>query len=127
MGYATSLFNMMMQQGRAIGIAWMTNMLVRNQQIHQARLVEHFSIFDAWKLNNFGASLPGSPAFHYLPQIVSGQKQGFEMVYNAVQAQAAMMSFNDIYRLFAIFTLAMVPSFLILRGQIGRGAASSSH
>src|SRR5215471_2421867 len=60
MGYATSLFNMLMQQGRAIGIAWMTNMLVHNQQIHQARLVEHFSIFDAWKLNNFGTSLPGS-------------------------------------------------------------------
>jgi hypothetical protein len=39
-------------QGRAIGIAWMTNMLVHKQQIHQARLVEHFSIFDAWKMGN---------------------------------------------------------------------------
>jgi MFS transporter, DHA2 family, multidrug resistance protein len=127
MGYATSLFNMLMQQGRAIGIAWMTNMLVHNQQIHQARLVEHFSVFDAWKLSNFGASLPGSPAFHYLPQVVSGQKQGFATVYNVVQAQAAMMSFNDIYRLFAIFTLALIPSFLILRGQIARSAASAAH
>ena len=51
MGYATSLFNMLQQQGRAIGIAYMTNVLVRNQQIHQARLVEHFSIFDAWRLS----------------------------------------------------------------------------
>jgi DHA2 family multidrug resistance protein len=127
MGYATSLFNMLMQQGRAIGIAWMTNMLVRNQQIHQARLVEHFSVFDAWKVGNLGSHLPGSPAFRYLPQIVSGQKQGFEIVYNVVQAQAAMMSFNDIYRLFAIFTFAMIPSFLILRGQLRSSAPSASH
>jgi MFS transporter, DHA2 family, multidrug resistance protein len=127
MGYATSLFNMLQQQGRAIGIAWMTNMLVRNQQIHQARLVEHFSVFDAWKLSNFGARIPGSPVFHYLPQIVSGQKQGFGMVYHAVQAQAAMLAFNDIYRLFAILTFVMIPSFLILRGQIGGGTLSASH
>jgi MFS transporter, DHA2 family, multidrug resistance protein len=78
MGYAASLFNMLQQQGRAIGIAWMTNMLVRNQQIHQARLVEHFSVFDAWKLSNLGARLPGSPVFHYLPQMVGGQKQASE-------------------------------------------------
>jgi DHA2 family multidrug resistance protein len=127
MGYATSLFNMLMQQGRAIGIAWMTNMLVHNQQIHQARLVEHFSIFDAWKLNNFGAGLPGSPSFHYLPQMISGQKQGFAMVYDLVQAQAGMMAFNDIYRLFAIFTLAMIPSFLILRGQIASKTGAAAH
>jgi MFS transporter, DHA2 family, multidrug resistance protein len=127
MGYATSLFNMLQQQGRAIGIAWMTNMLVRNQQIHQARLVEHFSVFDAWKLSNLGARIPRSPVFHYLPQIVSGQKQGIGMVYHAVQAQAAMLAFNDIYRLFAILTLVMIPSFLILRGQMDGGTTSASH
>jgi hypothetical protein len=82
----------------------MTNVLVRNQQIHQARLVEHFSIFDAWRLSKFGAHLPGSPMFHYLPQIILGQKQGLGMVYGVVPSQAAMLAFNDIYRLLAILT-----------------------
>ncbi len=127
MGYAASLFSMLQQQGRAIGIAYMTNVLVSNQQLHQARLVEHFSVFDAWKLSNLGAHLPGSPVFHYLPQIVSGQKQGLGMVYEAVQSQAAMLAFNDIYRLLAIFTILMVPSFLFLRGQIGGAAPSAAH
>jgi DHA2 family multidrug resistance protein len=121
MGYATSLFNMLTQQGRAIGIAFMTNMLVRSQQIHQARLVEHFSVFDAWRLSNMGARGPGSLGFHYLPQIISGQKQGLGMVYEAVQAQAAILAFNDIYCLFAIVTVAMIPSFLILRSQTVAG------
>jgi DHA2 family multidrug resistance protein len=127
MGYAASLFGMLQQQGRAIGIAYMINMLVRNQQIHQARLVEHFSVFDAWKLSSFGAHAPGSLVFHYLPKIVSGQKQGLAMVYGVVQSQAAMLAFNDIYRLLAILTILMVPSFLILRGQIGAGAHSAAH
>jgi hypothetical protein len=33
-GYAASLFNMLHQQSRAVGIAYMANMLIRNQQIH---------------------------------------------------------------------------------------------
>jgi MFS transporter, DHA2 family, multidrug resistance protein len=126
MGYAASLFSMLQQQGRAIGIAYMTNMLVRNQQIHQARLVEHFSVFDAWKLAHLGARAPGSPIFLFLPQIISGQKQGLGMVYGVVQAQAAMLAFNDIYRLLAMVTVVMIPSFLILRGQIG-GPHSVAH
>jgi MFS transporter, DHA2 family, multidrug resistance protein len=126
MGYATSLFNMLQQQGRAVGIAYMTNVLVRNQQIHQARLVEHFSIFDAWRLSKFGAHLPGSPIFHYLPQIIIGENQGLGMVYEVMQSQAAMLAFNDIYRLLAILTLVMIPSFLILRGPVS-GAPAPSH
>jgi DHA2 family multidrug resistance protein len=126
MGYATSLFNMLQQQGRAIGIAYMTNVLVRNQQIHQARLVEHFSIFDAWRLSNNGSYLPGSPTFHYLPQIIMGQKQALGLIYGAVQSQAAMMAFNDIYRLLAVITVLMIPSFLILRGPIS-GAPAGAH
>ncbi len=126
MGYATSLFNMLQQQGRAIGIAYMTNVLVRNQQIHQARLVEHFSIFDAWRISKFGMHLPGSPTFHYLPQIILGQKQGLGMVYGMVQLQAAMMAFNDIYRLLAMVTILMIPSFLILRGPVS-GTPAPAH
>jgi hypothetical protein len=45
------------------------------------------------------------------------------MVYGLVQSQAAMLAFNDIYRLLAIVTVLMIPSFLILRGPISRGGA----
>ena len=74
-----------------------------------------------------GARRPGSLGFHYLPQIISGQKQGLGMVYEGVQSQAAMLAFNDIYRLFAIVTVAMIPTFLILRGRIGGGRTAPAH
>jgi DHA2 family multidrug resistance protein len=121
MGYAASLFGMVQQQGRAAGIAYTTNMLVREQQIHQSRLVEHFSVFDAWKMSHLEARAPGSPLFRYLPQIITGRKQGLGMVYGLIQSQSAMLAFNDIYRLLAVIAVLMIPSFLLLRG--GKPAA----
>jgi len=70
---------------------------------------------------------PGAPVFNYLPQLINGQKQGFGMVYGMIQQQAAMLAFNDIYRILAFVTLLMVPSFLLLRGMrtpAGGGAAA---
>jgi len=125
MGYAASLYNMMRNTGAAVGIAWMTNMLVSQQQVHQSRLVDHFSIFDAWRLTNTAQSLPGAPAFRYLPQLLTGQKQSLGMVYAAIQAQSAMLSFNDIYRILAIVSLIMVPSFMFLRGAKSSGQGSA--
>jgi hypothetical protein len=37
------------------------------------------------------------------------------MIYEAIQTQASMLAFNDIYRLLAVISILMVPSFLILR------------
>jgi DHA2 family multidrug resistance protein len=121
MGYASSLFNMMRNTGAAMGIAYMTNVLISQQQIHQSHLVEHLSVFDAWKLNNLGQAQVGAPAFHFLPQIISGQRQGLGMVYGAIQAQSAMLSFNDIYRFLTVLMLVLIPSFLLLR----RGSGAS--
>jgi hypothetical protein len=47
------------------------------------------------------------------------------IIYAAVQAQAAMLSFNDIYRILAIGTLIMVPSFLLMRGARSSGTVSA--
>ncbi|MGH8014004.1 MAG: DHA2 family efflux MFS transporter permease subunit, partial [Candidatus Binataceae bacterium] len=80
MGYAASLYNMMRNTGAAVGISYMTNVLVSHQQIHQSRLVDHFTIFDAWRFSHLAPQTPGAPAFHYLPQILSGQKQGLGMI-----------------------------------------------
>jgi tryptophan-rich sensory protein len=68
----------------------------------------------------------GSPSFHYLPQVMTGQKQGLGMIYGAIQAQAAMLSFNDIYRMLAIAMVLLIPSFLLLQRHRA-GAGMSGH
>jgi DHA2 family multidrug resistance protein len=113
-GHASSLYNMLRNSGAAIGIAFMTNTLVSHQQIHQSRLVEHFSVFDAWKLSTMAPVLPGSPRFDYLGQVTSGQPHGLGLLYHMVQAQAAMLAFNDIYRTIALALIPLIPLFLLM-------------
>jgi MFS transporter, DHA2 family, multidrug resistance protein len=113
-GYAASLYNMMRNTGAAIGIAYMTNSLLSRQQVHQSRLVEHFSVFDAWRLHSMGSHLPGAPAFQSLPQMASAGHQQLGMVYGVMQAQSAMMSFNDIYWVIALGMVPLIPLFLLL-------------
>jgi DHA2 family multidrug resistance protein len=116
MGFASSLYNMTRNTGAAVGIAYLTSMLVHNQNIHQAYLVQHFSAFDAWRFGTFGPREPGSPAFQFLGEMISGQKQGLGMVYGAIQQQSAMLAFNDIYRMLSLMAVVMIPSFLLFRG-----------
>ena len=126
-GYAASLYNMMRNTGAAVGIAYMTTMLVDHEQIHQSRLSEHLSIFDAWKLSESAPRMPGASSFHYLPQMVSGQHQSFGTIYNAMQAQAAILSFNDIYRILAVLMAVMIPGFLLLRRGQSAGGSAAAH
>lgn len=110
-GYASSLFNMLRNTGAAIGIALMTNSLLNREQVHQSRLVEHFSIFDAWRLHTVGAHLSGSPVFSYSPGI---PHQQLGVLYRLVQAQSAMLAFNDVYWIIAIATIPLIPLCLML-------------
>jgi hypothetical protein len=100
----------------------MTNSLLSHQQIHQSRLVEHFSIFDAWRLHDMGTLLPGAPTFQSLPYMTNGHQQ-LGMVYGVVQAQSAMMSFNDIYRIIALALIPLIPLFLLLPSPKSQAAA----
>jgi DHA2 family multidrug resistance protein len=126
MGFAASLYNMMRNNAAAVGIAYLTNKLVSLEQVHQAYLVGHFSVFDAWRLSKVAPLEPGSQAFNYLPQLITGQKQGLGMVYGMIQAQAAMLSFNDIYFMGAVLTFCLIPSFLLLGSRKIGGARSAA-
>ena len=122
-GYASSLFNMLRNTGAAIGIALMTNSLLSREQVHQARLVEHFSVFDAWRLQTIGAHLPGSPAFKYLPGLPGGHQQ-LGVIYGLVQAQSAMLAFNDIYWIIAIAIIPLIPLCSLLPSSKDGGTAA---
>jgi MFS transporter, DHA2 family, multidrug resistance protein len=124
-GYASSLFNMLRNTAAAMGIAFMTNTLLSRQQVHQARLVEHVSIFDAWRLHNLGPRLPGAPAFNYLPTLPHAHQQ-LGMLYGALQAQSAMLSFNDIYWFIAIAIVPLIPLCLLLPSS-SRTARAPAH
>jgi DHA2 family multidrug resistance protein len=125
-GYAASLFNMLRNTGAAIGIAFMTNSLISQQQVHQSHLVEHFSVFDAWRL---GKILPPGSArlFAYSPQMTHSSSHMLALMSGIVRQQAAMMSFNDIYRTIAIALIPLIPLFVLLPSSTASSNASAGH
>jgi hypothetical protein len=92
--------------------------------VHQAYLVQHFSVFEAWKISKTAPVMPGTPAFHFMHDLVTGQRQGLGMVYNTIQAQAWLLAYNDAYRILAIIALLCVPWCMFLR-RVGAGSAAT--
>jgi hypothetical protein len=91
-------------------------MLVRREQIQQSHLVDHFSVFDAWRLTKSPAHMPGGATFNYMGSMVTGQKRPFAMIYSSVQAQAMMISLNDIYHMLAyMMIIGLAMCFLLPR------------
>jgi MFS transporter, DHA2 family, multidrug resistance protein len=115
MGYAASLYSMTRNVGASIGTSVLTTILIRKEQIQQSHLVEHVSVFDAWRMSERAVRMPGAVHFNYMDQLVTGQKQGLAMLYGSVQNQATMISLNEIYRMLcgvmvlAIFLCAALP------------------
>ncbi len=113
MGYAASIYSMTRNTGSAIGVSIVSTMLISGQQIHQSRLAEHFSIFDAWRLGIASPRMPGSPHFLPFPDQLSGQKQGLAMIYSQIQLQSAMLSLNDIYWMLLAIGVIVMPPLLV--------------
>jgi DHA2 family multidrug resistance protein len=115
MGYAASLYNMMRNTGSAIGISLVTNLLSSREQMHQSYLVNHVSVFDAWRLDNAPAHMPGSLQLNLMHGLTTQQPQGFGVLYQAVQQQASLLAYNDIYRMLAMMAALFIPAFLLLK------------
>jgi hypothetical protein len=64
---------------------------------------------------NDWSALPGSPAFQYLPGL-PGTHQQLGVIYGLVQAQSAMLAFNDIYWIIAL-AIITIDSALQLAAQ----------
>jgi len=121
MGYAASIYSMTRNIGGSIGTSVLTTILVRKQQVQQSYLVQHVTVFDAWRMSEAQSSVPGSLHFNYMGQLVTGQHQGLAMLYGSVQAQATMISLNDIYRMLSyVMVVAILLTTLLPRAQAGR-------
>jgi DHA2 family multidrug resistance protein len=124
MGYAASLYNMMRNTGAAVGISLVVNLLNSFEQVHQSFLGEHFTIFDAWRLDHASAHmLPGAPHLNLTSGTIAHQAHGLGLIYGAIRQQASLLAFNDAYRMLATVAVLFVPAFLLLKKPRGAGGA----
>ena len=124
MGYAASLYGMMRNTGGAVGISLVSNMLNSREQTHQAYLAEHFTPFSAWRLDQIGPHMPGSPHLNLMHGLASHQIEGFGLISQSLQQQASLLAYNDIYRLLALAATLCIPVFLLLKRSDGKQAAA---
>ena len=123
MGNATSLFNLMRNLGGGIGIATTGTLLARNQQAYVNIMGAHVTAYSPAAQASLDAARRGFIASGSDP--VTATQRAYAAVFGAVQRQAAMVSFVDLFRLLGFIFLLLLPLVLLMRRPRGRGAAAA--
>jgi MFS transporter, DHA2 family, multidrug resistance protein len=123
MGNATSLFNLMRNLGGSVGIATTGTLLARKQQEYINVMGAHVTAYSqsaqqALESARNGFLASGSDAF-------TAAQRAYAAVFGAVQRQAAMVAFVDLFRLLGIIFLLLLPLVLLMRRPRGREAAAA--
>jgi DHA2 family multidrug resistance protein len=106
----TAIFNLLRNVGSSIGIAVVQALVTRNTQIMHARLAEH--------LVPYGGQL-GARA-----QLDLGTAHGIAALNASVTRQAALIAYNNDFKLLLVLTVAVIPLLLVLRSGRGAGGAA---
>jgi DHA2 family multidrug resistance protein len=113
MGNASAIYNLLRNLGGSFGVAFVTTVLARRAQHHQARFMEQANPFDP----RFQEALAHAQA---LPQVQSAGSAAAPMtakamVYQQALAQANLYSFIDTFYLCTVLLLVIIPLILMLR------------
>ena len=124
-GNASGLYNLMRNLGGSIGIAFVTTMLARGAQRHQALMVGHLTATDPAFTQRLAAA-KHLLAHHTDP--VTATRQAYAAVYSLLDQQAHLWAFVDNFYLFGLLTLCGIPLiFLFKRVQYAKKSVSAGH
>jgi len=107
----TAIFSLTRNLGSSIGISVVNTLLTRNTQIMHATLGEHVSRYSPVLRAQM---LDGSPSLHAMAGLNA-----------TVTEQAAMIAYNNDFRLMMILSMAAIPLVLLLRKAGGSAAPVS--
>jgi DHA2 family multidrug resistance protein len=124
MGNATSIFNLMRNVGASIGISIVETLQVRRAQTHVNILGRYVNPANP----KARQTLDGMRAL-FMSQgkdATTATREAYGAVWGMVQQQAAMLSYNDAFRLLAGMFLLMLPLLLLMR-KAKKGKAVMAH
>ncbi|MBV9182693.1 MAG: DHA2 family efflux MFS transporter permease subunit [Acidobacteria bacterium] len=119
MGNATSLFNLMRNIGASVGISTVETVQFRRMQAHIGYLGQHVA----------GTSLRTQEVLNGLRQsfllkgadMVTATRQAQGVIWGRLQQQAAMLSYNDVFRLLGVMFMILLPLLLLMQKPQGKG------
>jgi len=120
-GNATGIYNLMRNLGGSVGIAFVTTMIERGAQAHQALMAGHFTPTDPAFTRRL-VILQRALARHSDP--VTAADQAYGLIYQTLDRQAHLWAFVDNFKLFGWLALGCIPLiFLFKRIQRGKKPA----
>jgi MFS transporter, DHA2 family, multidrug resistance protein len=113
MGNATSIFNLMRNLGGSVGIAIIQTMLARDRQLHTNVLGAHVSSYGQQTqqmLHGLTSAFVARGA-----DAATAASQAHGAMWGMVQKHAAILAFNDMFRMLAVVFLVTTPLALLMR------------
>jgi DHA2 family multidrug resistance protein len=116
MGNATSLFNLLRNLGGSIGIAGVTTLTARYQQVHTNVLGAHVSQYSGQTqalMSNLQAQMTTRSA-----DSTAATHQSYAALFGMIQRQATILSYVDVFRLLGVIFLLMLPLVLLMKKPV---------
>ncbi|AGY60579.1 DHA2 family efflux MFS transporter permease subunit [Gloeobacter kilaueensis] len=115
----SGFYNLTRQLGGSVGIAILTTLLAQREAFHRAVLIENISAYNPLataRIDQLSGALGAQGS-----DLATAHDQALKLLDNLVNTQAAILSFEDIFRVVGIVFLASLPLLLFLgSGRTGR-------
>ena len=118
------MINLARNFGGSMGVSMAQTVLARREQFHQSRLVEHVGSWNPF----YGDTL--ARVQHYLntqSSTGSASQTGIAIIGQMVNAQAAILSYIDVFVALGLIALLIVPLALSLRSVKRGGRVVAGH
>jgi DHA2 family multidrug resistance protein len=112
LGNATGLYNLMRNLGGSIGIAFVTTMLARGAQAHQALMVGHLANANPAFVRRFTGA---QKVLGQHTDPVTATHQAYSAVYSLLDQQAHLWAFVDNFVIFGTAALAATPLIFLFK------------
>jgi DHA2 family multidrug resistance protein len=112
LGNATGLYNLMRNLGGSIGIAFVTTMLARGAQAHQALMVGHLAPDNPAFRQQFDAA---KKLLSHHADPVTASRQAYNAVYSLLDQQAHLWAFVDNFFIFGAMALVTMPLIFLFK------------
>ena len=123
-GNASGIYNLMRNTGGSVGIAIMTTLLTRNQQIHQVALTSHVTEYDPAFQQTF-AQIKNNLMAQFDP--VTATDQAYQVIYGMVQRQAAVLAYIDDFRILTGLCILCIPAGFLFKKVVNAKPAEGAH
>jgi MFS transporter, DHA2 family, multidrug resistance protein len=125
MGNATSIFNLMRNIGGSMGIATVTTLISRREQMYINVLGAHVNPYDLKSRMVLG-DLQRDITSHGA-DLFTAQRRSYAVLFSMVQRQAAMLSFNEVFWILGIIFLVAVPLIFLMKRPKNRAGGIPAH